>query len=74
MDKNYLVIDNESGYIKNMIVWDGISPYAPEGVTLIDSKDAPIGITFGCKKENNKWYRASIDEETNEEIWTEVVQ
>ena len=72
MDKNYIVIDNKNGHVRNMIIWDGISHYAPEGVTLIDATVAPKGVTFGCKKQNNKWYKLSIDEETNEEVWTEI--
>lgn len=72
MDKNYLVIDNETGRVRNMVVWNGISPYSVLGATLIDSADAPKGVSFGCKKENNKWYKASIDEETNEEVWTKI--
>lgn len=72
MDKNYLVIDNETGHVRNIIVWDGVSPYSTSGATLIDAQTAPTGVGFGCKKQNNKWYKSSIDVETNEEVWTEI--
>lgn len=72
MDKNYLVIDNETGKVRNIVVWDGVSPYAPENATLIDLESAPHGVGFGCKKENNKWFKSEYNRETGEEIWTEI--
>lgn len=72
MDKNYLVIDNETGRVRNVVVWDGISPYTPKGATLLDVAEAPVGAGFGYKKQNNKWYKEVLDEDTQQLVWIEI--
>jgi hypothetical protein len=74
MDKNYIVIDKETGRVKNIIVWNGVSPYELSNAILINADLVPREVGFGYKKENNKWFRFEYNEETNEETWTEVVQ
>lgn len=72
MDKNYLVIDNETGHVRNIVVWDGVSPYAPQGATLLDASKAPTEVSFGYKIQNKKWYKSLLDEETKEIVWIEI--
>lgn len=68
----YYAVSNETNIVVNCLLWDGVSEYNPPNVTLLLAEDLPK-IRMGDKKENNKWFRASIDEETNEELWTEVI-
>ena len=69
----YWAISNETNIVINLLLWDGVSEYNPEGVTLYKYEDLPQA-RLGYKKENNKWFRFEYNEETNEETWTEVVQ
>ena len=53
MDKNYIVIDKETGRVKNIIVWNGVSPYELSNAILINADLVPREVGFGYKKENN---------------------
>lgn len=34
---NYAMVNNETNRVDNVIVWDGVTPYAPpEGYTLVE--------------------------------------
>lgn len=50
----YLEINSE-GRVVNVIVWDGQTPYNPDGVTLIHVDDAPTGCGFGWQLINGNW-------------------
>ena len=71
MSNNYFII-NQSGIVINTIVWDGISPYTPDNGTLVSANTVPYGVGFGCKRENNKWFKSEYNFETGEETWTEI--
>jgi hypothetical protein len=45
---------NPDGVVVNIIVWDGISPYNPEGYTLMLCADYP-SITFGWTFDGDNW-------------------
>jgi len=60
----YAIVNPNTLIVSNIILWDGVSEYAPDG-TAIQSDIAQIG----DKYENNKFYR--FNEETQE--WVELV-
>jgi hypothetical protein len=35
MSEKYAMIDNETGYIINQIMWDGVTPYTPPANTTL---------------------------------------
>lgn len=46
---------NSDSIVKNIIVWDGVSIYEPQGITqLFKCEDYPE-VTFGWKFENGNW-------------------
>ena len=51
----YLVL-NTDGFVVNVIVWDGTTPYNPsEGETLISLTDAPQGAWTGWAFIDGAW-------------------
>jgi hypothetical protein len=41
-----------SNTVVNLCVWDGVTPFSPEGITLIQSDDAQIGDVWDGQKFN----------------------
>lgn len=64
----YWAISNETNIVVNLLLWDGVSEYNPEGVTLYKYEDLPQA-RLGYRKNNDKW--EFYDNEL--EIWTEVI-
>lgn len=50
----YLEI-NDRGRVSNVIVWDGVTPYNPDGVTLVNVDDAPEGCGYGWQLVDGVW-------------------
>lgn len=65
----YWAISNETNIVINLLLWDGVSEYNPEGVTLYKYEDLPQA-RLGYRKNSDKW--ECYDNEL--EAWTEVVQ
>ena len=63
----YLVI-NAQGYVENIIIWDGVSPYSEPNKTVMLESNAPIGTTFGWQLVNGEWIAPPVVEETEQEI------
>jgi hypothetical protein len=63
----YLVI-NAQGYVENIIIWDGVSPYSEPNKTLLLESNAPTGTTFGWQLVNGEWIAPPVVEETEQEI------
>lgn len=49
---------NADGLVVNIIVWDGVSPYAPEGHTLLPCDEHPQ-TSFGWTLSGNTWIAPS---------------
>ncbi len=62
----YLII-NEQGYVENIVIWDGVSPYNPKNKTLLLQSEAPVGVTFGWQKLDGEWIAPPVVEETEQE-------
>ena len=46
---------NAEGVVINVVVWDGVSTYAPQGVAqLLPCSEHP-GVSFGWKLVNGEW-------------------
>lgn len=55
---------NAEGVVINVVVWDGVSTYAPQGVAqLLPCADHP-GVSFGWKLVNGEWIQPK--EESND--------
>lgn len=55
----YLELDSNNTVV-NIIVWDGVSEYAPEGLTLLPCNEHP-GVTFGWTLVDGKWVAPAAD-------------
>lgn len=60
MDR-YLELD-ANGVVVNIVVWDGASPYNPEGITLLPCNQNP-NATFGWKFDGSNWIAPSETED-----------
>lgn len=45
---------NADGLVVNIIVWDGVSPYNPEGHTLLSCDEHPQA-SFGWTLDGDNW-------------------
>ena len=46
---------NAAGVVVNIVVWDGITPYQPEGITqLLPCVEHP-GVSYGWNKVEGGW-------------------
>lgn len=45
---------NAEGIVVNISIWDGESPYSPEGITLLPCNQNP-NATFGWKFDGDNW-------------------
>lgn len=59
----YLAV-NKKGYVVNIIVWDGITPYFDSEITLYKCSDFPE-VTYGWQYVNGIWIPPPIPEEKN---------
>jgi hypothetical protein len=62
----WLQIDS-SGFVVNIVIWDGLSLYEPQGVTqLLRCEDHP-GVTFGWQLVDGNWIAPiQLDEDATE--------
>lgn len=61
----YLEIDS-AGKVVNVIVWDGQTPYDPDGLTLLNINDAPKGCDIGWQLIDDVWVAPSVQEDSVE--------
>ena len=54
-------LELKDGYVINVIVWDGVSPYTPEGIELVKCDDAP-GVSIGWTRTVDGTWGAPIVE------------
>lgn len=53
---------NSEGVVTNIVVWDGVSPYEPAGVTtLLPCAEHPRA-SFGWRLSGNEWIPPVINE------------
>ncbi len=63
---NWLELNNE-GVVINIVVWDGVAPYAPAGVAqLLPCEDNP-GVSYGWKIVDDMWKAPIVEEVENEQ-------
>jgi len=62
---------NAEGVVTNIVVWDGVSEYAPAGIAQLLPCSEHLGVSFGWRKVNNGWeappHVELPDDETPEE-------
>lgn len=46
---------NAEGVVTNIIVWDGVTPYAPSGVAQLLRCDENPGVSFGWRIVDGVW-------------------
>ena len=46
---------NAEGVVVNIVVWDGVSEYAPQGVAQLLRCDDHPGVSFGWQKVEGGW-------------------
>lgn len=46
---------NIEGYVINIVIWDGITPYEHSGITLYKCSDYPE-VTYGWQYVDGEWY------------------
>lgn len=63
--KRYLLIDDETGIVENVILWDGISPYDPGIGKSLEIIPAGSSAWVGYKKIGDEF--VLIEGEVNEE-------
>jgi len=56
---------NADGVVTNIVVWDGVSEYAPQGVAQLLSCSEHPGVSFGWRKVEDGW-EAPPQEESND--------
>jgi len=72
MSEIYAEICTITGKYKNTILWDGITPYSRPNTLIVLKSSLPKEVGFGCKKQNDKWFKSEYNHETGEETWTEI--
>jgi hypothetical protein len=53
---------NAEGVVTNIIVWDGVTPYTPEGVAQLLPCDDNPGVGFGWKIVEGMWEPPVVEE------------
>ena len=53
---------NAEGVVINIVVWDGVSPYSPDGVAQLLSCDDNPGVSFGWKIVDGMWEAPVVEE------------
>lgn len=53
---------NADGVVVNIVVWDGVTPYTPDGVTQLLPCEDNIGVSFGWKIVGGMWQAPIIEE------------
>jgi hypothetical protein len=51
---NYLMLRDEDNRVVNVIVWDGVTPYEHDGMTLLPADDHP-GVWVGWRFVDGEW-------------------
>lgn len=46
---------NADGVVTNIVVWDGVSPYAPQGVAQLLRCDDHAGVSYGWRLVDGEW-------------------
>jgi hypothetical protein len=59
---------NAEGVVKNIVVWDGVTPYAPEGVSELLPCDEHPGVSYGWRKVDGGWEAPPEPEPEPEEL------
>lgn len=54
---------NSNGVVVNVVIWDGVTPYTPEGVAQLLREDEHPGVGYGWRRVDDAW----IAPETNDE-------
>ena len=59
---------NSIGEVVNIVIWDGVSPYSPEGISQLLPCDEHPGISFGWQLVHGEWVdlRPKPEPETTE--------
>lgn len=53
---------NAEGVVTNIVVWDGVTPYAPNGVSeMLACADNP-GVSFGWRKIDGEWFAPEVED------------
>lgn len=55
---------NAEGVVTNIVVWDGVTPYAPAGVSQLLPCDEHTGVSFGWKLVEGVWEAPPEPEES----------
>ena len=56
---------NVEGVVTNIVVWDGVSEYSPQGVAQLLPCSEHSGVSFGWRKVEGGW-EAPPQEESND--------
>ena len=59
---------NADGVVTNITIWDGVTPYTPEGVAQLLPCDDNVGVSFGWKIVDGAWEAPVVVEEIVEEV------
>jgi hypothetical protein len=59
---------NAEGVVKNIVVWDGVTPYAPQGVSELLPCDEHLGVSYGWRKVDGGWEAPPPPEPEPEEL------
>lgn len=52
---------NAAGVVTNIVVWDGVSPYTPEGVSELLRCDDHPGIGYGWTRVDGGWIEPATE-------------
>jgi hypothetical protein len=53
---------NADGFVTNVIVWDGVSPYTPTGVSQLLPCADNVGVSYGWQLVNGVWISPPVED------------
>jgi hypothetical protein len=52
---------NAEGVVINIVVWDGVSPYAPAGIAQLLPCNEHPGVSYGWRKVDGGWIEPIVE-------------